>query len=149
MLIRTNYEELPDGYNNMLVSSASTSEILADKLLAVPARNNIKARDLWDITWLQQQNVDLNIDLLKQKIADHSMSHYKQRLEARINEMPAYFETRHFENELSRFVDSNRLAQTVLKPEFVDYVSLNVLQTLKDVHQWLYSAKKDKPVFTL
>jgi len=44
-IIRTNYQDLPDGYNTMFVRCSSLSEILADKLVALAARNNIKARD--------------------------------------------------------------------------------------------------------
>ncbi|MFT5164710.1 MAG: putative nucleotidyltransferase component of viral defense system [Alteromonadaceae bacterium] len=139
LLINTNYDKLPDGYNSMLIKAASLNEILADKLLSVPARNNIKARDLWDIIWLQQQNVKLDITLLKQKITDHSMTNFKNRLELRLNEMPTYFQTDHFSKEMSRFLDSQRLAQTVNKPEFIQFVSDKIQQTLTNTHQQLYS----------
>ena len=39
----------------MFVRCSSLSEMLADKLVAVPARNNIKAPDLWDILWLSRK----------------------------------------------------------------------------------------------
>jgi predicted nucleotidyltransferase component of viral defense system len=146
MLINSNYDELPDGYNTMLVKASSREEILADKLLAVPARNNIKARDLWDIIWLQQQNLSVNAELLQRKIADHKMSNYKLRLESRINEMPGYFETNQFQQEMSRFLDAAHLQQTVAKSEFVTFASTRISQTLADVHQQLYG---EKNLFTL
>jgi hypothetical protein len=140
---------LPDGYNTLLVKASSRNEILADKLLAVPARNNIKARDLWDILWLQQQNETVDVNLLKKKIADHGMANYKTRLENRINEIPGYFEGSVFQKEMSRFLDSNRLKETVLKPEFITYANTTVLQTLGDLHQSLYSGQDNESSFKL
>ncbi|NQZ05795.1 MAG: nucleotidyl transferase AbiEii/AbiGii toxin family protein [Algicola sp.] len=149
LLIRTNYDELPAGYDTLLVNSASLNEILADKLIAVPARNNIKARDLWDIVWLLQKNATVDEALVLQKIADHAMTNYKQRLEARINEIPRYFEGQFFQKEMSRFLDATRLQETVLKPEFVSYVDNKISQILQALHQALFGVAAEQPQFKL
>ncbi|MDF4421664.1 nucleotidyl transferase AbiEii/AbiGii toxin family protein [Vibrio parahaemolyticus] len=148
-LIRTNYQELPDGYDAMLMRSSSLNEILADKLVAVPARNNIKARDLWDILWLHQQKAVIDSDLIRKKLSDHEMGNYKDLLEARINEVEAYFEKPFFVTEMTRFLDSERLSQTVGKPEFVAYLQSFISKTLGDVHASLYSEKKTEYPFEL
>ncbi len=139
-LIKTHYSNLPDGYDMMLFKSSSKSEILADKLLAIPARNNIKARDLWDVIWLQQQGALENIELLRLKLADHRLEHYKTLLEARINTLPVYFEKPFFVQEMSRFIDSTRLADTIKRPEFVHYVNEKIMSTLTKVHSDLYTS---------
>ena len=148
-LIRTHYGNLPDGYDMMLFRSSSTNEILMDKLLAIPARNNIKARDLWDVIWLQQQGAIEDVELLRRKQADHRIEHYKALLEARINNLPAYFEKPFFEQEMSRFLDSARLAGTINKPEFVQYMKEQIISTLTKLHSGLYDTNPGDQHFTL
>lgn len=136
-LIRTHYGSLPDGYDMMLTRSSSINEILADKLLAIPARNQVKARDLWDVIWLRQQGGSEDIGLLRQKLEDHRIGHFKDLLERRINDLPVYFEKPLFGQEMSRFLDATRLADTVRKPEFIQYLSNQIGHTLKDIHRRL------------
>ena len=138
-IIRTNYQDLPDGYSTMFVRCSSLSEMLADKLVAVPARNNIKARDLWDILWLQQKGAVLRPDLIRLKIIDHGITgHYKSLLEDRINDLSEYFEKQLFQQEMSRFLDKTTLSETVTNPEFVASLSAHIKDTLKSVHRTLY-----------
>lgn len=139
-IISTNYQDLPDGYGTMFVRCSSLSEILADKLVAVPARSNIKARDLWDILWLQQKGAVLRPDLIRLKIADHGISEdYKALLEESIDGVPEYFEKQLFQQEMSRFLDKTTLSETVAKPEFVASLSAHIADTLTSVHGALYS----------
>lgn len=142
-IIRTNYQDLPDGYGTMFVRCSSLSEILADKLVAVPARNNIKARDLWDILWLQQKGAVVRPDLIRLKIADHGITeNYKALLEHRIDGVGRYFEKQLFQQEMSRFLDRAALAETAGSPEFIASLSAHITDTLTSVHGSLYSSKK-------
>ncbi|MEA3241637.1 MAG: nucleotidyl transferase AbiEii/AbiGii toxin family protein, partial [Pseudomonadota bacterium] len=46
--------------------------ILADKIIALALRpNRLKNRDLWDISWLKQHNIDVSLNLVAKKIEDH------------------------------------------------------------------------------
>ena len=140
-IIRTNYQDLPDGYGAMFVRCSSLSEILADKLVATAARSNIKARDLWDILWLQQKGAVLRPDLIRLKISDHGITEdYKALLEDRINGVPEYFEKQLFQQEMSRFLDQATLSETAAKPEFVSSLSTHIADTLTSVHEALYSS---------
>ncbi len=129
-LIQTQYPDLPDGYDMMLYPVASREEILADKLIAIPARPNIKARDLWDVVWLMQQRVSINHQLVEKKIKDHQLDHFDVLLNQRIDSLDAYFATTHFSDEMSRFLDSTRLSETVQRPEFVAFVKKKVSDEL-------------------
>ncbi len=145
-IIRTNYQDLPDGYNTMFLRCSSLSEILADKLVAVPARSNIKARDLWDMLWLRQKGAVVKSDLIRLKIADRGITeHYKSLLEERIDTIPEYFEKRLFQQEMSRFLDKTALSETVGKPEFVASLSAHIRGTLTEIHEALYSSGKTQP----
>ncbi len=135
MLIQTQYPDLPDGYDMMLYPVASREEILADKLIAIPARQNIKARDLWDVVWLMQQRVSVNHQLIEQKIKDHQLGHFGDLLSQRIESFNEYFSTTKFSSEMSRFLDSSRLSDTVLRPEFIAFVKQKVIDELANLRK--------------
>ena len=55
--IKSNYDVLPDGYDDLFIHVESLEEILVDKIIAYVARSHVKARDLWDLQWLQRPRV--------------------------------------------------------------------------------------------
>ena len=141
-LIKPHYSILPDGYNAMLFKSSSQTEILADKLLAVPNRNRTKARDLWDIAWLLQRRTPVDTGMLRLKIADHDIKDYKSALEKRIELLPAYFESGEYEKEMVRFLNMNDYTNTVKRQEFIDVLRDLIIETLSELHSSLYSTSK-------
>ncbi len=52
----------------MLIAVEKESEILADKIVALGAREYLKARDVWDIKFLRDKGVTLNQVLVHKKI---------------------------------------------------------------------------------
>ncbi len=71
VLLRNHYN-IDMGTFGLIVRAQSRQEILADKIVALALRpNRIKNRDLWDISWLKQQNIDVPLDLVAKKIKDH------------------------------------------------------------------------------
>jgi len=71
VLLRNHYN-VDMGTSGLIVRAQSRQEILADKIVALALRpNRIKNRDLWDIGWLKQHNIDVPLDLVAKKIKDH------------------------------------------------------------------------------
>ena len=63
------------GTSGLILQAQSREEILADKVIALAFRENrIKNRDLWDIGWLKQQNIDVPMSMIVSKIRDHGRS---------------------------------------------------------------------------
>lgn len=141
-LVQSHYSFLPDGYNTMLYKSASETEILADKLVAVPHRNRIKARDLWDISWLLQRRTPVNTELIRLKIADHRIRNFKRLIEKRIETLPAYFDNGEYEYEMSRFLNENDYINTIERQENISKLYKLIVKTLTELHYNLYSASK-------
>ena len=57
---------------SLILQAQSREEILADKIIALALRENrVKYRDLWDISWLTQQGVELPVRLIPLKVGDH------------------------------------------------------------------------------
>jgi predicted nucleotidyltransferase component of viral defense system len=114
-------------YNNAAdipILVESREEILADKIIALAARGFFKARDYWDIYYLNNFNIKPNKDLVEKKIEDYQITNFKERLEEITNSL---FEKNYepysqlFRTEISRFLNNNdyKYAQ---KQDFIDSV---------------------------
>ncbi|MFH1347463.1 MAG: nucleotidyl transferase AbiEii/AbiGii toxin family protein [Candidatus Margulisiibacteriota bacterium] len=66
-------KELP-GLPLTLVRAEKLEEILADKLSAIASRPLCKGRDYFDLWLLKQQGIKLDVELLKKKFIDYSIS---------------------------------------------------------------------------
>ncbi|HHX4111957.1 TPA: nucleotidyl transferase AbiEii/AbiGii toxin family protein, partial [Proteus mirabilis] len=48
--LQINYDFLPDGYSDMLILTESLDEIMADKIISLPATTRyVRHRDIWDL----------------------------------------------------------------------------------------------------
>ncbi len=98
------------GAESVLLNVSSEKEILADKVVAIAGRNYIKARDIWDIKWLRDKNIDLNHDWVRKKAADYyliegdNINPFIDRLNTRINALAEPETHRKFKDEMSRFL---------------------------------------------
>lgn len=120
-MIKT-YQQMPDGYQSILLNCESIEEIAADKFVALALRRSIKARDVWDLTWLYQQKVEADPQLVMDKFDDYQSDNGVQALESRLIELPKYMDSGKFELEMERFLMAS-VAQTSIRREgFIDYV---------------------------
>lgn len=115
------------GTAGLIIQAQRREEILADKWIAFALRpNRVKHRDLWDIAWLMQQGVDLPIDLVAAKVADHRQTAeaYSERLATRVRQVCEGQRLRgEFVDEIRRFLPVAVVAGTVEKPEFWAYLT--------------------------
>lgn len=120
-MIKT-YQQMPDGYQSILLNCESLEEIAADKFVALALRRSIKARDLWDLTWLYQQKVEADPQLVMDKFDDYQSENGVEILESRLIEVPKYMDSGEFEQEMERFLMTS-VAETSIRQEgFIDYV---------------------------
>jgi len=142
MMLRNHYG-VDMGTSTLIVQAQSREEILADKMVAFAFRaNRIKNRDLWDIGWLKQNNVNLPLELIPKKIADHrrTTADFIAIIEERLRQLHNDPEIRTgFIHEMRRFLPPRVVAETVEKASFWDYLAdllhtegEQVLQALKD-----------------
>ena len=72
-----NYDFLPDGYADTLVMAETLPEIMADKLVSlVNTQRYIRYRDIWDLRWLAQREIQPDGGLVARKIEDYGVSAY-------------------------------------------------------------------------
>lgn len=125
MLLRNPYG-VDMGTGGLIVQAQSREEILADKLIALTLRNRIKNRDLWDIGWLRQQTVELPLELIPKKIADHqrTTAEFLDALNARRRQLLEDHRLHgNFVREMTRFLPARVVTETVEKEPFWAYLS--------------------------
>jgi predicted nucleotidyltransferase component of viral defense system len=119
------------GTSGLILQAQSREEIFADKLVAFALRpNRLKNRDLWDIAWLHQQQIKPALDLIKSKLNDHHaqadayLNAFSERA-ASLKRNPEI--AKEFRKEMSRFLPTETVKETVNSEKFWEYVS-NLLE---------------------
>lgn len=116
------YQQMPDGYQSILINCESLEEIAADKFVALALRKSIKARDVWDLAWLYQQKVEAEPQLVMTKFNDYQSENGLENLESRLLELPIYMDSGEFEREMERFLMGSVAQMSINQEGFIDYV---------------------------
>lgn len=148
--LRKNYDFLPDGYEDTLIFTETLDEVMADKLVALPASQKyIRHRDLWDLVWLQQQGAKINPDLVKLKIADYRVTDYPALLAARIDSLGEIVASQPFHSEMKRFLPTPVYDRTLAQEKFNGFMvsALKILMT--QLQSALFGSTQDAPEFRL
>lgn len=148
--LRNNYDFLPDGYEDTLVFTETLDEVMADKLISLPATQRyIRHRDLWDLVWLQQQNARLNPELIRLKLADYKIPDYQFMLESRIASLDEIVAGAAFHNEMKRFLPTNVYDRTLGQDKFKSFMLGALKKMLTEVHTKLFGSSTPEPEFKL
>ena len=104
------------------IDDNTEEEILADKIVALCLRKFIKARDLWDLVMLEQQGLTINDHWVMAKFKDYkSVDAPLQCLQQRLIELPDYWKSGDFENEMRRFLPRKKIQETFEQDNFMAY----------------------------
>ncbi|MQL50362.1 nucleotidyl transferase AbiEii/AbiGii toxin family protein [Photorhabdus khanii] len=132
--LRNNYDFLPDGYDDTLIYTETLDEVMADKMVSLPATQKyVRHRDIWDLAWLQQQGAKPDVDLIRQKVADYKLADFANLLEQRIQSLPNVIASNAFMNEMKRFLPSNVFERTLAKEKFSSYLVATLESQLKEL----------------
>jgi len=145
-----NYTVLPDGYSDTLIRVETLEEIMADKLVSLPATTSrIRYRDMWDLIWLKQQGATLNAMLVQQKLNDYKIDDFNQKLQTRIDSLPDIITEGRFHNEMKRFIPSSVYETSLGKTGFTSFLLDSLQDLLNQLRADLYPAKDKANVFKL
>ena len=148
--LRNNYDFLPDGYEDTLVFTETLDEVMADKLISLPATQRyIRHRDLWDLVWLQQQNARINPELIRLKLADYKIPDYKFMLESRIASLDEIVASAAFHNEMKRFLPTNVYDRTLGQDKFKSFMLSSLKKMFTELHTQLFGSLTPEPEFKL
>lgn len=145
-----NYTVLPDGYSDTLIRVETIEEVMADKLVSLPAATHrIRYRDMWDLIWLTQQGAKMDVNLVSRKLNDYKIENFERKIQNRIDSLPEIIADGKSYAEMKRFIPSSVYETSLGKEGF----SLFVYDSLRDLFiqlkNRLYPNDKDSGLFTL
>jgi predicted nucleotidyltransferase component of viral defense system len=97
---------------DVILTVETPNEILADKAVALTAREVLKFRDVWDV-WFLQNKLDAKVDrdVVQKKFADYGTSDMEAKAEKRLAELSSEATPNAFLSEMKRFLPAKRVAQ--------------------------------------
>jgi predicted nucleotidyltransferase component of viral defense system len=97
---------------DVILTVETPNEILADKAVALTAREVLKFRDVWDV-WFLQNKLDAKVDreVVQKKFADYGTSDTEAKAEKRLAELSSEATPNAFLSEMKRFLPAKRVAQ--------------------------------------
>lgn len=142
--LQVNYDFLPDGYADTLVMTEELAEIMADKLISlVNTERYVRNRDIWDLRWLKQNGVDIDLELVNKKINDYKISDYLAKLDVMVKKLPKIIHGEAFRNEMLRFIPEDVQQRTLSKDKFYTFLETEVVGLLEEVRTGLNGTKSD------
>jgi predicted nucleotidyltransferase component of viral defense system len=146
--LKQNYEFLPDGYRDTLIYVESLDEVMADKIISLPATQKyVRHRDIWDLMWLQQEGASINKDFIQKKINDYKIERFMGKLDARIASIESIINGSEFDQEMKRFLNQEAYDRTLGKAKFRIYLISNLVALLTSAKKQLSVINDDKVGF--
>ena len=139
MAIKNHYG-LPVSTDALLIPVQTREEILADKFIALAFRNRVKPRDLWDILWLKQQGVavDINDIIAKLGLRAKTLVEFESNLNTVLVDLETDIRKTEFNKEMSRFVPEQVAARTVNNINYWSYLKKEItggaLSLIKEIN---------------
>lgn len=148
--LKLNYGFLPDGYRDTLIYVETLDEIMADKIISLPATQRyVRHRDIWDLMWLQQEGATINKGLIEQKIIDYKIEGFMEMLDARITSIEGIVNGSGFDQEMKRFLSQEAYDRTLGKEKFRDFLISNLVGLLSSAKKELTAATDNEADFRL
>ncbi|MGB0833865.1 MAG: nucleotidyl transferase AbiEii/AbiGii toxin family protein [Psychrobium sp.] len=148
--LKQNYQFLPDGYRDTLIYVESLEEVMADKIISLPATQRyVRHRDIWDLMWLQQEGATINKGLIEKKIIDYKIEGFMDMLDARISSIEGIVNGSDFDQEMKRFLSQEAYDRTLGKEKFREFLISNLVGLLSSAKKELNANANNEPDFRL
>ncbi len=131
--LQRNYSCLPNGFEDMIVPAMGENEILANKLVSLPAsvhQRNIRYRDIWDIAWLAAKGTEVNGEWVVARAAEFGLDDFVERLDRMRRILPDHIVGSRFRDEMLRFLPLDRVNRTLDRPDFSSHLIRTVDEQL-------------------
>lgn len=130
--LRSNYDFLPDGYRDLIVLVESLDEILADKLVSLPACTAyVRHRDIWDLHWLRQQGARPDAEMFRRKVQDYGVADYPTLVCGLIDRLHDIVYGKEFRDQMRRFIPQDVQERTLLKDKFLGMLEEETREVLR------------------
>ncbi|MBO9428703.1 nucleotidyl transferase AbiEii/AbiGii toxin family protein [Sulfitobacter sp. R18_1] len=136
--IKNNWVEAASGFDDLLIGVETMEEIMADKLVALPAvQSHVRNRDIWDLTFLAQRRKKPAISMVSAKVTEYRVDEYDAKLADMIERLPDIVEGNNFNQEMQRFLPPALVRSRLNNPEFREYMRKTVGDLLEEVRRGL------------
>ena len=97
---------------DVILTVESTNEILADKAVALTARETLKHRDIWDVWFLTNKlSAQTTRDIVGRKFSDYRTADFETRAKQRLDELSKTSTAKAFLEEMRRFLPQKRVKE--------------------------------------
>jgi predicted nucleotidyltransferase component of viral defense system len=97
---------------DVILAVESANEILADKAVALTARQVLKYRDVWDVWYLVDKlNAAADRNIVARKFVDYGTSNIEAKAEQRLADLAKESTAKAFLDEMRRFLPARRVAE--------------------------------------
>lgn len=97
---------------DVILTTESANEILADKAVALTARQALKYRDVWDVWYLiNKLNAQADRDIVARKFGDYGTFEVEAKAKQRRDELGKSSTEKSFLDEMRRFLPAKRVAE--------------------------------------
>jgi predicted nucleotidyltransferase component of viral defense system len=97
---------------DVILAAESANEILADKAVALTARQVLKYRDVWDVWYLVNKlDARADRDVVRRKFADYGTSDVAAKARRRREDLAKAATAKSFLGEMRRFLPAKRVAE--------------------------------------
>lgn len=97
---------------DVVLTVESANEILADKAVALTARQALKYRDVWDVWYLiNKLNAQIERGMVANKFADYGTSNVDTKAKQRQEELTKASTEKAFLDEMTRFLPAKRVSE--------------------------------------
>jgi predicted nucleotidyltransferase component of viral defense system len=97
---------------DVVLTVESANEILADKAVALTAREALKYRDVWDVWYLTNKlNAQIERDMVADKFADYGTSNVDTKAKRRQEVLTKASTEKAFLDEMTRFLPAKRVSE--------------------------------------
>lgn len=121
----------------IVLQVSSKEEILADKLVALIGRQYLKARDIWDIKFLIDNNTAINDDWIIEKCGHYSIADsagdIARKLKEKAAELAGEQAVSAFKSEMSRFLGKEQAQSWLDQPFGAEAILMEVSEIVEGV----------------
>lgn len=97
---------------DVILAVESPNEILADKAVALTARETLKYRDIWDVWDLTNRlNAKIDREVVQHKFADYGTTDVETKARRRLDKIAKESTAKSFLDEMKRFLPAKRVAE--------------------------------------
>jgi predicted nucleotidyltransferase component of viral defense system len=97
---------------DVILTAESANEILADKAVALTAREVLKYRDVWDVWYLAEKlNAQADRDIVARKFVDYGTPDVEAKARHRQEDLAKSSTAKLFLDEMKRFLPAKRVAE--------------------------------------